>query len=193
MAQTNDDTLEQRLLDLESGLRAVRTTNPFGLVAAEIVLDPAGPGQFSILKGDYDNGTTVATGPRTVPEGPWVDLYVGSGRLRVDVSSSVNPVGGALVEAYIGHRVWGPAVTQADLDAAPVVSSFSTSEAFMVQVPNATGASSVRGVGGNFGIRADLTPAWYRARAVFGSSYPTAAAATAGGWFWGCRIAAMPY
>jgi hypothetical protein len=188
MAQTVDNSLEGRMLELEAQVRALRTANPFGMVAAEADLTGVPGGQLSVTKAADDNGTGLSTGFRAKTEGPRVDVYVAGGRLRVDMSASVNPLLAGTIGAF-GHLLLGPAADQASLGAAPTARTANTGASVRVLVPSGTGSALV--TASNYDIHTGLEPGWYRAEGRYLATYDAGVNGSA--YFWGTRLAATPY
>lgn len=194
MAQTSDQTLEQRLLDLEAALRALRAATAFGQVFAEAntIGVPAPPDV--VLTSADDAGFGIGTG--------WldrddlhVDLYLPAGRMRVDVAASVEAnlnsgsPAGTFAEGRFTYGLFGPADSQVGLDAAPEVTVDYTQAVTCYVTQQAV---RNRLAAANWGVIEDLEPGWYRVVTRYGLGY-SATAITPNATFSKQRLAAMPY
>jgi hypothetical protein len=178
MAQTLDDTLEARLGELETGLRALRTANPFGqITAVDLALVELWGTPSTVGSVGWVSGT------------PLVSLYVASGRLRVDVAAS-QVASGNKCSVYTSYAVLGPAATAAlSLTAAQVVAP-AYDRSYEVQ-HSGTGQDA-RGAASTFGLHTGLAPGWYTVAARYALTYSSTAVAPYGG-ITNRRLSAMPY
>lgn len=166
MAQTADNTLEQRIADLESSVRALTTTAAVGgtSVAATDATAVTLTGVASTVGGVDWN----------VVAGPSVDLYVQGGRLRIDVAASFE-VYGNKCSLFAGYRILGPAPTVdpttgvADFTAAPVRIVPSYEKAAELQ-DDGVGMNQL-GAFGTFDVITGLPVGWYRVAEVYALSY----------------------
>jgi hypothetical protein len=194
MAQTADQTLEQRILDLEAALRALRAATAFGQVFAESTIIGETPPPDVVLTSADDAGFGIGTGWLDRDD-VHVDLLVPSGRLRVDVAASIvanlasGSPAGTFAEGRYTYGLYGPADDQAGLDAAPSVTVDYT-QAVTVYVTQ----QSLRGgiAAANWGVIEGLEPGWYRVVTRYGLGY-SATAITPNATFSKQRLAAMPY
>jgi hypothetical protein len=178
MAQTFDDTLEAKLRELEASVRALRTADPFGILAATDAALVEMNGVASTVGGvGWVSGT------------PYVVLYVGSGRLRVEVAAAL-VASGNHASAYMSWAVHGPALTQAAALSAPVAIAPAYDRAVEVQ-HNGNGQDQ-RGSFGTFGTHPGLAPGWYMVQARYALSYSGSPLAPYGG-ISNRRISAMAY
>lgn len=178
MAQTVDTSLEQRLLDLEAGLRSLRTTNPFGQITAAdpALVELSGPAS-TVGGTGWVNGT------------PLVSLYVGSGRLRVDVAAGMVAAGNH-ASAFMSYAVLGPADTAAASLTAAVAVAPAYDRAYEVQ--HSGSGQDQRGSASAFGLHPGLTPGWYTVASRYALTYSGTAIPPYGG-ITNRRLSAMPY
>lgn len=178
MAQTFDDTLEAKLRELEASVRALRTADPFGILAdtAAALVELSGPASTV-------GGTGWVTGT------PAVTLYVGSGRLRVEVAASM-VASGNHASAFMSWSVRGPALTAASAPAAAEVVAPAYDRSIEVQ-HNGNGQDQ-RGSMGTFGTHPGLAPGWYYVAARYALSYSGSSLPPYGG-ISNRRLSAMPY
>jgi hypothetical protein len=166
MAQTADNTLEQRIADLESSVRALVAVAAVGgtsLAAA----DPAAVTLTGVASsvGSVDWNTTA---------GPVVDLYVQGGRVEVKVAASFE-VYGNKCSLFAGYRILGPAplVDPAtgipDFTAAPVRVAPSYEKSASLQ-DDGVGMNQL-GAFGTFDMATGLTVGWYRVSEVYALTY----------------------
>lgn len=178
MAQTTVFSLEQRILDLESTVRSLRTTNPFGQITATdaALVELSGPAS-TVGGTGWVNGT------------PLVSLYVGSGRLRVDVAAALVAAGNH-ASAYMSWAVLGPA----DTAAASLTAAVAVAPAYdrAVEVQHNGQGQDQRGSAGTFGLHPGLAPGWYTVAARYALAYSGSPLAPYAG-ISNRRLSAMPY
>lgn len=179
MAQTNDASLEQRLLDLESSVRALRTTDPFGLVTA------SNPAQVEM----WGVANAGPGGVGWIGGGPTLSLYVASGRLRVDVAAALDTAGNK-AEVFMSWAVLGPA----DSAAASLTAAQAIGPAYDRSIEiqyNGTGMDQ-RSAQATFDTHPGLAPGWYTVTARYALSY-SGSTTQPYGLVTNRRVAAMPY
>jgi hypothetical protein len=166
MAQTADNTLEQRIADLESSVRALVAVAAVGGTSVAAA-DPAGVTLTGVAStvGSVDWNTTA---------GPLVDLYVQGGRLRVDMAASFE-VYGNKCSLFAGYRILGPAplvdpTTGApDFTGAPVRTAPSYEKSASLQ-DDGVGMNQL-GAFGTFDVVTGLVVGWYRVVEVYALAY----------------------
>lgn len=209
MAQTVDNSLETRLLAAEAGLRSLRATNltdlasvvdasgrtvalsdmAFGQVIAEdaATIDVVGP----------DAGAGIGTGWLRLDD-LFVDVLVGSGRLRVDVSAYLivdipyNATTIGTSSGGFGYAILGPTSEVAALPDAPVIRTPGPGEFVGTSTTSRVGYATITAA--NWGAQTGLADGWYRVEARYSKNYT---ASVAGDLTTvrvaGRRIAAQPY
>lgn len=167
MAQTADPSLEQRIADVESQVRAIVAGQALGgtSVAAKI------PGAVTLT----GIASTLGSVPWTTADGPSVDLFVPSGRFRVDVAASFE-VYGNKASLYAGFQVRGPVDARTDPDgsgdylaAAPVLVPPDYERSASLQDDGA--GMNQLGAFANFDVVTGLAVGWYRVQAAYALAY----------------------
>lgn len=151
MAQLQDNSLDQRIADLEASVRSL--------------LSAAAVGGTSVAA--TDPASVTLTGTANTPlgvvpwqyNGPTVELFVSGGRLRIDLAAAIE-VTGAKAEYFLGYRVIGPSVDQAGLASAPVRIDPTYATAYSVRYTGQPMAAT--GNGGTFDLVTGLPIGWYR-------------------------------
>lgn len=180
MAQTVDDSLEQRIADLEAAVRAIRATDPFGLIA-----DTATP-----MVEMYGTGPSTVGGVGWFAGGPAVTIYVGSGRLKVDVAAALVAAGNHC-SAFMSYAILGPALTAAAAPSSPLVPVFAAYDRAVEVQHNGQGQDQ-RGSAGTFGLHTGLAPGWYHVTSRYALTY-SGSPLTPYGAISNRRLSAMPY
>lgn len=208
-------SLEQRLVDLESAVRSLMTANlteraavvdaegrrvslaalAFGQVAASASIETGGA---VLTYAQHDSGSQFGTGWRSVGEPLFVDVYVTSGRLRVDLSTgltvslSTGLAAGSQAAGSMSYVLLGPVATAGELNGAPPTAAPGDSvRTVSTWASTATGRAEV--TAGNFGTHTDLPEGWYRVAARYALTYNAGARSSAQASFAGQRLAAVPY
>lgn len=169
MAQTADDDLAARILALESGLRALQSAAGVGGTSLA-ARDPAA----LTLTG---TASTVGSVPWNTAAGPFVDLLVTGGRLRIDVAANLE-VYGNKCSLYVGYQLSGPTTAQALLDVAAVLAAPLYDTAMQLQ-DDGTGMNQL-GAFGTFDVVTGLESGWYRVVQSYGLSYSSTTGAPFG-------------
>lgn len=178
MAQVADNSLEGRLAQVESGLRALRATNLTDLASVTDASGSAVPlGQLAFGQAVAANTFAVtltgsAGSPGTVPwdvtVGPATDVRVSGGTLRVDVAAALEAYGNRC-SVFAGYRVLGPADTQAGaLTAAQAVAPDYTRA---IELQDDAVGMNARGAFGTFDVVPNLAPGWYRVVMAYALTY----------------------
>lgn len=181
MAQQADSSLEGRVAELEGQVRSARAASGTGGGTAVAGRDPA---YFEIT------GPANAAGITSwdVEQGPWVDLLVTGGRVRVDYGAHFYAQHGA---AYMCYEVLGPVDRQPE----PVLSApiplylpppFDAS-AFIYSTPGTTVGYNA-GVS-NFDVVEDMPEGWYRFLSTY--CYRYLVSTTGGKAYWEYRRIAV--
>jgi hypothetical protein len=162
VAQQADSSLEGRVAELEGQVRSMRAGGVLGGTAV-VGKDPA---TFQI------NGPANAAGITAwnVEQGPWVDMLVTGGRVRVEYGSAMFAQTGA---AYMCYEVLGPV----DREPEPVLSApiplflpppFDAS-AFIYSTAGTT--VGVNAGFSNFDVVEDMPEGWYRFLSTYAYRY----------------------
>lgn len=178
MTLPNQPSLEQRVLDLEAAMRGQRATNQTERIsvinaAGQVVpLSQLAFGSVSATDAGLVTFTVAANaGPGSqgwLYSGPSVDVYVTSGRLRIDLAAALVSSGNRF-STFMGYRVLGPATSQADLAAAAQYAAPDYTRAIELQ-HNSSGMD-VRGAFGTHDTRTGLPVGWYRVVASYAATY----------------------
>lgn len=193
MAQTADQTLEQRIADLESALRAVRTANPFGMVGWTWTDEQIDNGDDNkVMSGVFNASGGTGWLPATGIQ-PQVDVLVNSGRLRVDLSASLF-VQGRSAYTSLSYALIGPSVDAAGLDVAPELMAGDGMRAVSIASPNINGAVMNASMA-TFVLEEALVaePGWYRVAARYNLVYAADSTVTPLGQVFVPRLSVMPY
>jgi hypothetical protein len=177
VAQTADNSLEQRIADLESSVRALQAVAAVGgtSVAASNAAALTLTGVASTV-GGVDWAVNIAAGPT-------VDLYVQGGRLRIDVAASFE-VYGNKCSLFAGYRILGPAplvdptTNVPDFTGAAVAVAPSYEKAAQLQ-DDGVGMNQL-GAFGTFDVVTGLTVGWYRVSEVYALGYSATSGAPYG-------------
>lgn len=182
MAQTVDSSLEQRLSDIESALRSLRTTNwtdlasvvnaagaavplsslAFGQVADTLNTDVT-PVSFTGVSGTVGGTGFVSAG------GPSVNVLVSGGRLRVDIAALMVSSGNK-ASLMMSYGIRGPAVSAATAPAAPVI-GYNGDTVYSVECFHSGMGQEQDFSGGSFGLHTGLARGWYNVTARYSLSY----------------------
>jgi len=156
MAQTTDDSLEDRIARLEQAARAAQTSQAVvgsavaAVNAAQVSLTGPTTGAPGSVGWDYS--------------GPSVDLFA-VGRMRVDLAARLE-VRGNKASAYAGYRVQGPSPDLASVGAAPVLQAPDITRAIEFQDPDGSGMSRLAGMGVH-DLVTGLATGYYRVTMAF--------------------------
>jgi len=168
MAQTVDNSLEQRIADLESAVRALTA----GAALAGTAVGASAAGAVTLT----GIASTLGSVPWDVGQGPSVDLYVQGGRLKVDMAASFE-VYGNKTSLYVGYQILGGIPRAVDpsnpgvdlLAAAPVVRAPDYEKAASLQ-DDGVGMNQL-GAFGTFDLVTGLAVGWYRVRLAYALAY----------------------
>jgi hypothetical protein len=213
MAQTVDNTLEERIRQLEAAVRSLRATN---LTDRASVVDAAGNavplsglafGQVSALwagigvmnvSGVLGQARTALTQAHwTVTDNPAVTVLIRGGRLRVDWSAMLALNGGNPSANFNAYWLYSYRVTYTGPEGAPgtvstVIVNPDYYRSLLVRDMTATGTGAYLQAG-NWAMHTDLTPGWYRVQAAWILGYANAASGSPPqGFADNPRIAATP-
>jgi hypothetical protein len=192
-------SLEQRLTDVEAGLRSLMTgnwTERASVVNAEGLAVPLSQLAFGMAASTDLGLTEINVG---IPGGPgsagWfygtprLDVLVNGGRLLV-LTAAALVASGNKASMFQSYRLIGPTVTAG---AVTTVMPVAVGPAYdrAVEVQHSHSGMDQRGAAGTFGLHTGLAPGWYRIESAYAMSYsggmPTYGSAT------NRRIAALPY
>lgn len=207
MAQVLDTSLEQRVLDLESQVRALRATNLTDLASvvdasgAPVPLSSLAFGQVSSILSGVGvatsagiAGTAVGTGSTawTIAD-PTVEVLVRGGRLRVDWAALIAILGGSAAAAaswsysyavdFIGAEGARGTVSTRVINPSYYRAIMARDQAVVGQYVEA----------GNWFMHTGLAPGWYRVRAAWLLAYSSTAGTQPQGFGDNPRIAATPF
>lgn len=193
--------LEGRIADLEKAMRSLMATNwtdrasvvnaagravPLSAVAfgQVIVEDPRA--SVSI------NGALNSTGGGWTDQGgPYLDVYVSGGSLRVDVGAEIVAFGMSPFAA-MSYQLRGPGAQQADAASAPLIADANIRRCVALGDSGATAAVNKTAASSGFGLHTGLTAGWYRVSAVYTLSYASSSTVQSTGTFYGSTLAATP-
>lgn len=168
MGQIAEGTLERRIADLESAVRALVAGGAVGGTAVAA----ADPSQLT-LTGVINTSTLSAWGYN----GPDVDLFVTAGRLLVQVAARLD-IAGINTSLYMGYQVLGPAADQASLAGAAVAVAPDTVKSLSLQDHGA--AQGTQGSISSFDLVTGLANGWYRVRSAYALGYTSQTTAPVG-------------
>jgi hypothetical protein len=165
MAQTSDDSLEQRLADLESAVRALQGAAAVGGTSVASTT----PGTYTLT----GVASTVGSVGWVTDQGPSVDLFLATGRVRVDVGAAFE-VYGNKASLYAGFRVLGPALFVSadgvpDFTGAPVARAPAFDPSAQLQ-DDGVGMNQLGGFS-NWDVVTGLDVGWYRVAACYFLAY----------------------
>jgi hypothetical protein len=155
VAQTADNSLEQRIKALEDAVRSLTTSAAVGGTS----VSASDASELDVI------GTAnVSTITAWNYAGPYVDLMVTGGRIMVDLAAALQ-ANGLNTSLYMAYEVRGPAIDQPSLATAPQLQAPDRSRSLSLQDDGS--AQGTMGSISTFDLVPGLAVGWYRIRAAY--------------------------
>jgi hypothetical protein len=189
-------SLEQRLTDLEAGLRSLLTgnwTERASVVNAAGRWVPLSSLAFGMVTAADLGLTTVDGVASTVGSAGWfygspvADVYVNGGGLLVFTAGALSASGNKC-SMYQSYRLLGPTATAGA--AAGVAVGPAQDRA--IEVQHSHSGQDQRAAAGTFGVHTGLAAGWYRIESAYMIAYSSSALTPSGG-ARNRRLAALPF
>ena len=203
MAQLSDNSFEARILDLESAVRSLQSTNltdrasVVNAAGASVPLSSLAFGQVAIVDPrdtvSVQGTLNTASGSGWVDRGgPYLDVNVRGQALLVDFTTQLT-VEGIQPGGGMSYVLRGPAATQAGAATAPIVVNGDTWRSVWLGDSHSTSEYvNLTAGGASFGFHSGLAPGWYRIAAVYTLGWSSSPTYTPRASFYGMTFAATP-
>jgi hypothetical protein len=200
---TEPTGLEGRIYALEQQVRSLMATNwtdrasVVNAAGAAVPLSAIAFGQVTYHGDDVSplltSNNNAGGGTGWVDGGgPYLNVLVNGGQLRVDFSTQID-LDGYQPYGAMSYTLRGPGATAAAAATGPVVVLGDTWRAVSIgDAHSSTEWQNLTGGGAAFGIHTGLTPGWYRVAGVYTLSWGPATAGPSHANFYGVTMAAQP-